>query len=727
MSALSATRRRVAYGALAALLLAGAALLLLRRQPPPLAPPAFAGTATCATCHHEAYRNWLQSDHRHAMEVADAHSVLGDFNNATFDYFGTRSRFFSREGEYFVETENAQGQPQTFRIAYTFGHYPLQQYLIAFPDGRLQALGISWDSRPAAQGGQRWYHLHPEERITADDPLHWTGALQNWNSRCADCHSTGLVKNYDADTNRYSTHWQEINVGCEACHGPGSQHVAWANGRRSLPHKGLVTQVARTWEPVNGQLPIPQQPGSALSGQLQMCAGCHSRRAGLQQPDASASYFDNYNPGPVIEGRYFADGQMREEVYELGSFLQSRMHQNQVSCSNCHEPHTSRLRREGNGLCLQCHEARRFQTREHFFHEPDSSGAQCVNCHMPQHTYMGVDVRRDHSFRVPDPQASVQWGVPNACTQCHKDRSDRWAADVVARRTGRTTPYYAHTRLLAAARNNEAAIVPELLAFARDSSRPAVLRSAAILESGRFPSAAQLAGVDAALASSDPLLRLGGVAALAGVSAQERLVHLQPLLGDRVKSVRVAVARALIDLPLAQVPEASRPALAQLFEEYRQSLRYNADMPESMSDLGLLQAAQGELDAAEKSLLHARRLSPRYLPAMLNLADVYREQNRDAQAEPLLREAVAAYPQSADAQHALGLLLVRGSRTPEAIPLFEQASKLAPGNARYALVHALSLLESGRQTQGLQVLDAAAKRFPEDEAIQRAHEGYHLP
>lgn len=725
MSALSAFRHPVAYGALAALLLAGATLVFLRHQPPPLPPPQFVGTANCATCHQDAYRNWLQSDHRHAMEVADARSVLGDFNNATFEYFGTRSRFFSRDGEYFVETENAQGKPQTFRIAYTFGHYPLQQYLIAFPDGRLQALGISWDSRPAAQGGQRWYHLHPEERIAPGDPLHWTGALQNWNSRCADCHSTGLVKNYDADTNRYSTHWQEINVGCEACHGPGSQHVAWANGRHSLPHKGLLTQVAKTWEPVGGQLPIPQQTASALTGQLQVCAGCHSRRAGLQQLDASASFFDNYNPGPVIEGRYFADGQMHEEVYELGSFLQSRMHQNQVSCSNCHEPHTSRLRVQGNGLCLQCHEARRFQTREHFFHEPDSAGAQCVNCHMPQHTYMGVDVRRDHSFRVPDPQASVQWGVPNACTQCHRDRSDRWAANVVAQRTGRTTPYYAHTRLLAAARSNEAAIVPELLAFARDTNRPAVLRSAAILESGRFPSPVQLEGVDAALTASDPLLRLGGVAALAGQSPQQRLFHLQPLFADRVKSVRVAVARALVDLPLAQVPEASRAALAQLFDEYRQSLLFNADMPESMSDLGLLQAAQGDLDAAEKSLLRARRLSPRYLPAMLNLADLYREQNRDAQAEPLLREAVAAYPQSADALHALGLLLVRDGRTPDAIPLFDQASRLAPGNARYALVHALSLLESGRRTEGLRALDAAARRFPQDEAIRQAREGYH--
>ncbi|MEO8308463.1 MAG: tetratricopeptide repeat protein [Pseudomonadota bacterium] len=685
---------------------------------------AWVGTKTCASCHQQAYANWLKSDHRHAMEIANAQSVQGDFKDAHFDYAGTTTRFFARDGQYFVQTDNADGKLETFRITYTFGHYPLQQYLIAFPDGRMQALSISWDNRPTAQGGQRWYHLYPDEKVTHDDPLHWTGAFQNWNSRCASCHSTNLAKNYSRDTNRYDTRWQEINVGCEACHGPGSRHVAWAGGQRSLDNKGLTTYVGKIWEPSAGKRPSPQHMDAAIGGQLQMCLGCHSRRSELQHPDVTAAYFDNYSLGPLLEGRYFADGQMHEEVYEAGSFLQSRMHANQVTCTNCHEPHSGHLRASGNGLCLQCHQAQKFQTREHFFHEPDSPGAQCVNCHMPQHTYMGVDLRRDHSFRVPDPAASLQSGVPDPCMQCHTNRSNQWAADIVAQHSGRRQPYYRHTALLSAARQNSASIAPDLLAYARDLSQPPILRSIALLESARFPSTQQLDAVSALLVSPDPLLRASAAAALANVGARERLSRLQPLIADPTKSVRMATARELIDIPAAQAPTQLRAALTKLFDEYQQSLLYNADMPESMSDLGLFEAAQGNPGAAEKSLLQARKLAPRYLPAMLNLADIYRARSRDDLAEPLLHEAMSAYPESGDARHALALLYVRTGRTPDSVALFRQASLLAPGNAQYALVYAVALVETGNLAQGVAVLKAAARRFPDDTSISQALEGY---
>jgi predicted CXXCH cytochrome family protein len=689
--------------------------------------PSYVGTTTCATCHREAYDNWLQSDHRHAMEIPDAQSVLGDFRDARFDYFGTSSRFFTAGGKYYVETDNAAGKLEKFQVAYTFGHYPLQQYLIAFPDGRMQALSISWDSRPAAQGGQRWFHLYPEQKVTHEDPLHWTGAFQNWNSRCASCHSTNLVRNYAPDTNRYATQWQELTVGCEACHGPGSQHVAWARGRDSLPDKGLFTQLRKTWEPRDGERPIPQLPASPLSGQLQVCSGCHSRRAELQQPDVTAPYFDNYTLSPLLEGRYFADGQIEEEVYETGSFLQSRMHQNHVSCSNCHEPHSAKLRRTGNDLCLQCHQAPRYQDEQHFFHKPGSPGAQCVNCHMPERTYMGVDARRDHSFRVPDPAASLRHGVPDACTQCHQDRSERWAAEVIARRTGRRQPWYTHTALLAAARGNDATALPQLLAYAADSGRPAILRATALLESGRFASPEQRAAIDAALQSADPLVRMGAVSALASSELPDRLQRLQPLLADPVKSVRMAVAQQLAQVPLARAPANLQAALGRLFGEYRTSLLYNADMPESLSNLALHQAAQGELAAAEQSLRKALQLAPRYLPAMLNLSDIYRATQRDDAGETLLHAAMAAYPESADARHMLGLLLVRTGRTPQSVPLFEAASRMAPGNAQYALVYAMALAETGRKAEGIRVLRQAVQRFPDNAPLQQTLEAYTSP
>lgn len=658
------------------------------------------------------------------MEVADANSVLGNFDDASFDYFGTKSRFFTRDGQYFVETDNAQGSMETFRVSYTFGWFPLQQYLIEFPDGRMQALGISWDSRPAAEGGQRWYHQYPQQHVDHKDPLHWTGAFQNWNSRCAACHSTQLRKNYSQQSDRYSTTWKELNVGCEACHGPGSQHIEWAKGSRKQGNKGLLLSVHRTWTPTPGALPIPQNGTEAMSGQLQVCAGCHSRRGELGDPEVTTRFADNFMLSPLLQGLYFPDGQIREEVYEMGSFLQSRMHQNRVSCTNCHEPHSGQLQIAGNGLCLQCHQAPRFRNSEHAFHKPDSPGAQCVNCHMPQRTYMGVDTRHDHSFRVPDPAASVLYGVPNACTQCHTNRDDRWAAGIVGARTGRTIPAYPHTALLTAARNGSPAVLKDLLAYASDRSRPPALQAIALLESGPFASATQQDDIRTALGSPDPMVRIGAASALTSLDASQRLRLLQPLLGDPVRSVRVTAARQLIDLVPEKAPEELRGPLTALLEEYRQTLLHNADMPESMSDLGLFYAAQGNPDAAEMALLHARKLAPRYLAAMLNLADLYRARNRDDLGEKLLDEAVSTYPDSGDVHYTLGLLYVRTGRTPRSVSMLKRASELSPDNPQYLLAYSLALVETGRKPQALAMLKSATARFPADESIQLALKSY---
>ncbi len=708
----------------AVLLLLGVGIATVLAKRPPAAPAAFVGTTACAGCHQQAFENWQQSHHRHAMEQPDGQSVLGDFADARFNYFGTTTRFFTRDGQYFVETDNAAGQTETFRVAYTFGWYPLQQYLIEFPDGRLQALSISWDSRPAAEGGQRWFHLYPDAHVDHEDPLHWTGAFQNWNARCATCHSTGLVKAYSMEEDRYQTSWKELNVGCEACHGPGSQHLDWATGNRNLPGKGLAQDLSALWQPTGAERPAPRKIDSPMSPQLQVCSACHSRRTELGDPDLAAAFDASFLLSPLAEGLYHADGQILEEVYETGSFLQSRMHQNHVSCSNCHEPHAGTLRAQGNGLCLQCHEPRKFQSEAHFFHAPGSAGAQCVNCHMPQQTYMGVDARRDHSFRVPDPAASVRWGVPNACSQCHGDRSDQWAADFIAKRTGSAEPRYTHTALLASVRRQDPEVLPRLLDYAGNAEHPAILRAILLQESARLPSTDQLQAAAAQLRDEDPLVRAAAIQAVRPLEASRRLAVLAPLLDDPARSVRMTAARGLIDLPLDQASPGLKPALGKLFDEYRQALLHNADMPESMSDLGIFLLSQGDVVGAEQALSQARKLAPGFLPALLNLSDVHRARNRDDLGEPLLQEAIRRYPESGDARHMLGLLYVRTGRTAASVEQFRLASQLAPDNPQYAFVHAVSLAETGRSTQAIQVLEKLLARFPGHAQARQALEGY---
>src|SRR6266851_93683 len=191
-------------------------------------PASFVGAPGCAGCHIGETNAWRGSHHALAMQIATEATVLGNFADARLEHFGRVATFSRSTDAFLVRTEGADGALDEYEIAYTFGAYPLQQYLIAFPGGRYQALGIAWDSRPMEAGGQRWFPLYPHQKLLANDRLHWTGRDQTWNYMCADCHSTNLQKNYNLATNTYATTWTDVDVSCEACHGPGSRHVAWA-------------------------------------------------------------------------------------------------------------------------------------------------------------------------------------------------------------------------------------------------------------------------------------------------------------------------------------------------------------------------------------------------------------------------------------------------------------------------------------------------------------------
>jgi tetratricopeptide (TPR) repeat protein len=690
-----------------------------------LAQAEFVGSENCTECHQQESENWQQSHHWNSMQEATIDSVLGNFENAEFDYFGTVSTFFRRDDRFLVQTDNSAGELEEFEIKYTFGLDPLQQYLVEFPDGRLQTLSISWDSREQAEGGQRWYHLYPDEKIDSTNPLHWTGAFQNWNSRCASCHSTNLQKNYSLSTNTYNTTWSEINVSCESCHGQGSQHIDWANGNTDLANRGLINSIDAIWSPAGvDQIEIENYVegldgtnSNIASTQKEVCASCHSRRSEMAHRDLGSGFLDQHRLTMLSDGLYHADGQIQDEVYVYGSFLQSKMHQSQVSCSNCHEPHTQQLVIQGNGLCLQCHIEQQFDTEEHFFHEPDSEGAQCINCHMPVTTYMGVDDRRDHSFRIPDPFFSLISDAPNACTKCHQDRDNVWAAESLNSITGKAEPYYRHAEIFERVRNNDPFVLPDLLSLMQDESLPAIIRATALLESEQFPSQEVFEVSSNALQSSDPLIRGNAVASVSYLPVPNRYQLLQPLIEDPVKYVRLEVARQLAELPLQQLPEIYANQLLSLYAEFIEASEFNADMPGTMTDLALFYINRGDYVAAESSLDHALLVSSEYLPAILNLADLYRMLERENEGEILLQRAIESYPDSADTAHALGLLYIRAQRMDLARDHLETAFNLAPDNARYVLVYVLALERLGEIPEAVRVLREAVIRFPSDNQL----------
>lgn len=694
---------------------------------PVSAEPSFVSSEKCASCHQTEYQDWKGSHHWHAMEPASPESVLGDFDNAEFTYFDTTSLFYAKDGKYFVRTENAVGALEDFEISYTFGVYPLQQYLIKFPDGRIQALSIAWDSRPAERGGQRWYHLYPEEKIDYQDILHWTGAFQNWNSGCAACHTTGLVKNYSQAENRYETKWSEINVACESCHGKGSDHLEWAtakagasNSGATISGKGLTVSLADSgiWRyPDDGR--TRQRSGSDRSNtQAEVCATCHSRRSEIGERDIRKSFLDVHNPALLESILYYPDGQVQDEVYVYGSFLQSKMHKEGVTCSNCHNPHSQKLEIDGNGLCLQCHRLEVFDVPDHHFHKKGSAGAGCVNCHMPETTFMGVDGRRDHSFRIPDPASSELTGAPNACVQCHAERGNEWASINIEKWYGTTGVRYKHTEILAKARANDSTILPGLLSLAHDEDTPSIIRATALLESGRFPSRETVQSASIALNSSAPLIRLGAVRSLDFLPPPDRYRLLQPLIRDPVKSVRTEVARKLADVPVEQLPFEYRAELTALFTEFVESQEISADMPGVQIDLGVFYMARGDEEKSEQAYLHALQLAPRYAPIFINLADLYRAQQREEESEKLLRRAITIEPEMAPAHHALGLLYVRSGDTARAMTHLEKAAALDVLNPRYVYVYSVALQNTGNLDEAVAVLQRALELHSGNRQLQ---------
>ena len=444
-----------------------------------------------------------------------------------------------------MRTDGPDGKLQEYPIAYTFGVYPLQQYLIAFPGGRYQALNVVWDTRPAKEGGQRWFHLYPKEEVAHDDPLHWTGSYQNWNYMCADCHSTNVKKGYTAATNTYATTWSELDVSCEACHGPGSAHVAWAEAvkagkaKKEDADKGLAVVLKNdkaTWD-IDMKTGIAKRSVPLIShAEIETCARCHARRSVVAADYVyGRPFMQTHRPALLSEGLYFADGQIEDEVYEYGSFLQSKMHAAGVTCSNCHNPHDLKVPVSADRVCAGCHLPERFDTPKHHFHKANSTGASCISCHMPTRNYMVVHARHDHSFRIPRPDLSVSLGTPNACVQCHKAKSNQWAADAALRWWGdkvRSQPHYGAT--IHAAREELAGADAALQGLVGDASMPAIRRATAASLLSRNGGETSGATLPRALADPDPLVRDGAITAAEALEPNARLpLVVRPPSGSR--------------------------------------------------------------------------------------------------------------------------------------------------------------------------------------------------
>ena len=665
---------------------------------------AYVSEASCGSCHAAAAAAWQGSHHDLAMQPANEATVLGDFGDTAFTVNGETNRFLKREGRFYVATTGPDGKPGEFEVTHTFGISPLQQYLAVLPGGRLQSLTVAWHVDE-----QRWFYLHPGEFIDHASPRHWSGRLYRWNDRCAECHATHLRMGYRGDTDTFETTWSRDDVGCQACHGPAEAHLRWANQpedeRVADGTFGLVV------------------PTSGVDGPTQVaaCAPCHARRHPLTpEPRPGTPLLDNYMPALLRGELYHADGQIDDEVYVYGSFVQSKMYMRGVRCTDCHDPHSLALKAEGDALCVQCHNPagnprfetlvrKSYATPAHHFHEQGSEAARCVSCHMPAKTYMVVDPRRDHSMRIPRPDLSAAIGTPNACNGCHTDQTAAWAAEAVIRWYGTDTsrqPHYG--QVFARARRGDTEVLEDLQQLALDKNQPGIVRATAVSHLGPHGLEAREA-VAAALADEDPLVRATAVRAAEFWPPPIRVPALWPLLSDPIRGVRLQTGMALADIPPGDLEAPDRQKLEAAVIAYEQAQHAAGPQPEPYANLGILYTRLGRFEEAERAYLRAIEIGPELSAPRVNLANLYNRLGRNDEAVFQFREAIAYFPEEGELYYSLGLLSAEMGDYPAAAGNLVRAAELMPDRERVHFNLGKVLLFLGESEQG-------------ERALLRAHE-----
>jgi predicted CXXCH cytochrome family protein len=682
----------------------------------------------CVSCHAKQVNEWRASDHSKAMNHASEQTVIGNFNDITTTHFSQTAHFYKRNGQFMVSLTEAN-KTTSYTISYVFGHFPLQQYLIETGEGRLQVFPFAWDSRSKSNGGQRWYPNYQAEDIGEDDRLHWKQPMQNWNGMCADCHSTGLKRNFDSETLSFNSHFDTINVSCVSCHGNMAQHTESAKNKLTVdashnnyPHTNLSSEEQKamgqwllekgdniaSWKELdNGEY----KPANRDNSFMDTCFGCHSLRSPLSDGIApKEAYLDQFTPSLLISPLYFADGQIREEVYIYGSFLQSRMYEAGVNCIDCHNPHTMKVKAEGNGLCLQCHSADTYDGEKHTKHLSDSEGSQCVNCHMPTRTYMGVDARRDHSFSIPTPHVSEKSGAPNACLNCH-DNDNKWVSTRLDNWYGRASTLSNEEERYVAFMHGEVMSKNEILSLAHAKTLP-VIKRATVLSS--LPTRVEVLSdrdLRTFIRNKEPLLRLAAAQAGSALPTNERLKSYLSLLNDKYKAVRVAAVSNLIGFGI------NTAAFKTALNELNTSNDIAQWRGEGNLNQSLIEYQLGDINKAEALLKQGIKVDPYFVANYINLAELYRSQNKAELEKRTLEDAVKAVPNSDLVYYSLGMLNIRLQNKPTAVKLFKKATELAPTNAQNWYIYALALDNVGETKKSIAVLKESLSYVQEKSLI----------
>lgn len=680
-------------------------------KPVAVAPAKMINEQQCQGCHSAQVKDWQGSHHQLAMQEATAEAMLGDFNNVTFKAENETTRFSRKDDGFWVNTPGIDGKNADFKVAYTFGIAPLQQYLIEVGDGRLQALGVAWDTEK-----QRWFHLYPGHGVIFKDPLHWSKPSQNANFMCVECHTTGYKRNFDAAKNSFDSRWNSLGVGCQACHGPASNHLEWTAKKTDLIHAGFAVDLK----------------DKNATVEIETCARCHSRRAPLGDGfNVGQRLMDDYLPSTLTRELYALDGKIKDEVFEHGSFVQSKMFDKGVRCSNCHNPHSTQLKAPGNGLCLQCHntagkstvegvdgkglQAKNYDSIEHTRHTLGQPGSQCVDCHMPGKFYMGNDLRHDHSFSIPNPERAKKLGTPDACLTCHQGKAgdkvtEQFKLWNTANASAVQAPRYDESLWLI--RNGQPGAAQALFEQLQRSNLPAIQRATLLGELSLYPSEQALKLASRDLNNPAPQVRESAIRVLSALlPPPERAPLLTPLLSDPVRAVRIAVARDLLSLSRNGLGTAQDSWNAAI-DEYETVQKNLLERAEANLNLAMLYQASGRNAEVEGFLRAALQRDPDFFPALVTLVQWLEANGRSQESHAQLAQSIKDHPDSGLLQHTQGLALIRAGQSAQAMPYLRKAAHLEPQSGQFGYVLAVALHDSGKIDEACAELERLLKAQP---------------
>ncbi len=679
------------------------------------APFQFVGSESCMECHTNEFKSWQKSHHAHAMAVASEESVLGNFSNIAYNDGDHTHRFFMKDGKYFVNTVGPDGNMADFEITHTFGYTPLQQYLIPFERGKYQCLHIAWDTEK-----KQWFNMSKMiygEDIHHNDWLHWTNQAQNWNGMCAECHSTNLKKNYFHEADSFHTTFSEIHVGCESCHGPGSEHLKWAwlpeNSRPSSTNFGLQVQTSSV----------------STEQYVELCARCHSRRGQVTDFDHSFKNIFDYMLPTNLNESYHPDGQIFDEDYVFGSYTQSKMYHTDIKCNDCHDVHSGERYFDGNQLCFQCHAQDYYGSKSHHFHKNEGEqgaplnidgkivnvgeGAQCINCHMPAQLYMGIDSRNDHSIRIPRPDLSDKLGTPNACNQCHTDKSTKWATEYFTKWYGvKRKPHYGE--VIALAREQKPEAEPRLISLINDTLSPKIVRATCIDLLSHYNSDTAFLTIQNYLDDPSPILRHAAIRGFNSNNLNSFLENAAPLLNDPHRVIRGQAAMKLSNVPIEQMPQKYLKDYQNALEEYKKNNEYMADFPSARMNLGIMYANTKQNSKAKENYKKAIETDSAFFPAKLNLAIIHNRLGENSEAEKIYKRIIKDNPDFNGVYFSLGLLLAEQKKYRESVKYLEIAVQKTPENTRIYYNLSLIYQHIGEPLKAEQQLKKAIELEPEN-------------